>query len=113
MTTPFPFPNKITIDVQNNLTVNEVRASFGDGYEQVGGKGVKPVLNSLSITIVPLTKVEMLNFEDFLSSVGTWGIISLVPPFETTQVLYKLKGTAKKMQVAKKLWQFSLTLLEV
>jgi len=113
MATPFPFPNKITIDVQNNLTVNEVKASFGDGYEQVGGKGVKPVLNSVSITIVPLTKVEMLSFEVFLTTVGTWGIISLIPPFETTEVLYKIKGTVKKTQVAKELWQFSLTLLEV
>lgn len=113
MATPFPFPNKITIDIQNNLTVNEVKASFGDGYEQVGGKGVKPVLNSLSITIVPLTRSEMLSFEGFLVTIGTWGIISLVPPFETTEVFYKIKGTVKKTQVAKELWQFSLTLLEV
>jgi len=113
MATPFPFPNKITIDIQNSLTVNEVKASFGDGYEQVGGKGVKPVLNSLSVTIVPLTKVQMLSFESFLTTVGTWGVISLVPPFETTEVLYKIKGTVKKNQVAKELWQFSLTLLEV
>lgn len=113
MTTPFPFPNKITIDVQNSLTVNEIKATFGDGYEQIGGKGVKPVLNSLNITIAPLTKLEMLSFEAFLTTVGTWGVISLVPPFETTQVLYKIKGTVKKAQVAKELWKFSLTLLEV
>ena len=113
MATPFPFPNKITIDVQNSLTVNEVSATFGDGYAQIGGKGVKPVLNSLSITIVPLTKAEMLSFESFLTTVGTWGVVSLVPPFESVEVLYKIKGIAKKNQVAKELWQFSLTLLEV
>jgi phage-related protein len=113
MTTPFPFPNKITIDIQNSLIVNEVKATFGDGYEQVGGKGVKPVLNSLSLTIIPLSKSETLNFEHFLTSVGIWGIISLIPPFQTSQVLYRIKGNVKKSQVAKELWSFSLTLLEV
>jgi phage-related protein len=113
MATPFPFPNKITTNVQNNLAINEVKATFGDGYEQVGGKGVKPVLNSLGITIIPLSKAEMLSFETFLSTVGTWGIISLVPPFETATSFYKIKGTVKKLQVAKELWQFSLTLLEI
>ena len=112
MAIAFPFPNKITINVQNSLTINEVKAAFGDGYAQVGGKGIKPVLNSLSLVIAPLSKSEMISFEAFIYTVGTWNTIALVPPFETAPVLYKLKGAAKKTQIAKELWQFAVTLQE-
>ena len=44
MATVMPFQDKIDRNINQKFEEKAIRASFGDGYEQVAGRGIKPIL---------------------------------------------------------------------
>ena len=64
MATVMPFQDKIDRNINQKFEEKAIRASFGDGYEQVAGRGIKPILNSVSLSILPLTVTQKTDYSD-------------------------------------------------
>jgi len=111
--TAFLFTEKITKATSKKKNNVASSASFGDGYSQVAGIGLKPTKEVLDIIIEPLTKAEVITFNSFIATVGIWGIVTLTPPYENISKSYRLANNINLEQLNFDLFKYTLSLEEV
>jgi len=90
MATPLPIPSKISRDSSKIVKFRVISANFGDSYTQEAPNGLNPKIDTWGIKWVGLTRTERLTVESVLDYVGSWGLLSWTPCYETTIKYFKL-----------------------
>lgn len=86
-----PVTNKITRSSGMQLEFRDMAMQFEEPYQQTAPKGLHPVIEIWDITWAPLTQVEYSSVRDAVMAVGTWGIFTWTPAYETVERKFKIK----------------------
>lgn len=113
MSTALPYPEKVTLNSSFSKKNIVIIGNFGEGYQQVAGKGIKPSRDVWTIELKPLTYAQKMDYENFFKSVGTWGLVSWTPSFRSSAKLFKITGTPTIKQTSFSTYQVNFTLEEV
>lgn len=80
-----PFPNLVRPDLQQQVTGRTLTAQFGDGYSQRAPNGLNAVVKSFNVTWRRLNQADKDTLVGVLNSVGSWGVLTWMPPFESVE----------------------------
>lgn len=96
MSTSMPVPTKIIIDSSKSVSFRVKEATFGDGYTQTAADGINNRIDTWSIKWGALTLAEKNTVEDTLDSVGSNGILTWTPCYETTVKKFRMTNDGYK-----------------
>ena len=113
MSTPLPYPEKVTLNSSFSKKNVVIIGQFGEGYQQVAWKGINPSRDTWTIELKPLTYAQKMEYESFFKTVGNWGLVSWTPSFHTSPKIFKLTGTPSIKQTSFSTYTVSLSLEEV
>jgi phage-related protein len=95
-----PVPTRINRTSDFTLQTIELRAAFGDGYQQAAPNGINPIYELWSITWSPLTIIEVNTVIAAYKSVGTWGTVIWTPYLTGTAQNYNFLTAPKVTRIA-------------
>lgn len=90
MATNLLYPEKIDRDSTKSAKFNAIKASMGDGYEQVAARGLNAKKELWKIKWVNLSLSEKTALEASLDSVGLWEILLWTPCYDTIEKQFRM-----------------------
>jgi phage-related protein len=113
MATALSHPEKITTDSTKKTGFSTIRTQFGDGYAQIAPKGINNKIQSLSIQWASLTQAEFNAIITMLDTVGSYGVISYTPCYETSSKNFRMTDSGYTFSSVGNTYKITCDLVQV